>query len=577
MFNTVGAASPAGVSNQLISKPIETLPLESAKKADKPSKVAKELDYHFFFSSKVFDAYLDQFNSFAINEIANSSYLKNLKNTADNVFAAKVLNFISLLQKSTLQPDEKRALHEKILTELRDLIKDKKTYQSDVNYITAEAIQIVDRICLWIYTKPDLMPSILDFLRTLDPNNFDVRTAENTSFVKLINDIQTAFEDHPAIVGSLHPKKSIHRDLHLEGYLPTYLYEAFSTQFIMTPRLTIENVAAKTAFVNPEFINYLRCLKAQGKTHLYVNLMDRTNLEEHKEGEEYRVFPERRLSAIIESLAQEEEFKGVLTVITLDERSSFYLQKSEYKTIDTAVEFKNTFLDRMFVKDDEKALFKWPEYMDKDQWRNQCQNIIQAIHTRYFADKDKLTTEERGEFIEIAYAKIIQTVCEDKKFDYGNISCKYTKDRGPSLLSFYYAYYLSEKNLPLTADDKLKLLGIFYGAPLLSRNHVPSNSKFDRFISSFLRINQANGAESPERAVFASYAVSRGWKKVKKSSKSATNGVGMFIRLMNKIKTIAKAVFAMFSSCYKSMSQLTFEKLRKLFRLSNNRIKINIA
>ncbi len=99
--------------------------------------------------------------------------------------------------------------------------------------------------------------------------------------------------------------------------------------FIRTPTPTIGDE------INPAFIAFLRTAKANGDPIVYFNLQDRRSPAEQSSTKKWILetlgFAREDLRVkALEALAEDPEFKGFFTVVTLDKNSDFYWQR-EYK------------------------------------------------------------------------------------------------------------------------------------------------------------------------------------------------------------------------------------------------------
>ncbi len=431
-------------------------------------RTPKKHDYYNFFNSEVFDSYMLQLRKFTQDEVEQLPLITHFPLPLISSFSSKTLELIAAIQQP-YTPEERPTVHEKIITLLRSLIKEKETVQSDNNALTQQSIQFIDSLSVWIYTKPHLLPDFATFLHSVIPDFFTSFTFKEGHLQDHIQQAHNMISARKAdlFTGEYHRYPTFNDPL-FEGRLPTTAYNAFSTQFIYIPRMNITDEDKSITLV-PEFLNYLSVLREQGKKHLYINLMSRLSSE-------------RPLCLSLDQL--ENLFPNVIYVANFDRNSEFYKQSDKHANLDDAERFKRHFMKHLFNRYPEDAAYKWPKQLDIYQWRDNCDAILENVHSKYFESKEKLSAEERRAFIEIVSVKLVEALCNTLNPDFANISCKYSKDRAPLLNSLTYLYSVSVgiQNQGFTQEHSLKVLSFVLATPLLVSNRPAYDSIVDELL-----------------------------------------------------------------------------------------------
>lgn len=230
--------------------------------------------------------------------------------------------------------------------------------------------------------------------------------------------------------------------------------------------------------VNPEFKAFLRQLKDHGKKYTMVNLQNRTEPPAWKKA--LRLHGEYLRVQNLEKLSEDEEFKEVIEVYTLDKNSHFYHQCPKKKDLENAItdinKTKPQFPDSSMrlkkknpedwsklsqeIKDHctknnlplDKRLFQetknfQKEFMDNlfndkgpyyipnskiqtEKFANKVNDILNFVGEQFFNGSTHLSALERQDFIEISYLFLTDLYVQDKDADYFNQSCKDCIDRG---------------------------------------------------------------------------------------------------------------------------------------------------
>lgn len=428
----------------------------------------KLVSFYHVFQSSIFDSYLIQLKEFLFNQSSYNALVQLLDGYPRNTYLNKVDELINIIHVIPNTSSEKREWHEKFLQTLRKLIEIRECYSSTQNPVIVLSHKWVGEISFWMYTKPHLLDEYQNFLESKDLITISEFGDDlGQTIEKLFNKItQSSY-----FCGNIHPRVDV-VDSHLDGYLPYHLFHAFSVSFVITPRVTIDFKETNVEEICPEFISYLNYLKSTQQTHLYINAMKRVSSGDQKYTE------------VIEKLNVEREFEDVLWITTLDKKSDFYWQENNYSNISHSEHFKKTFLHELFGKPPQESLFKWPRQMELLAWKSHCKELIDSVHRLFFKSKNSLSLQERLDFIEIIYIKIIQSLCEILRPDYANISCKESMDRAPSIFSLLYVFERLQSTGGLSLEEKMNAVTILLAPPLVSHNRTSHEPRIQRTISS---------------------------------------------------------------------------------------------
>lgn len=258
-------------------------------------------------------------------------------------------------------------------------------------------------------------------------------------------------------------------EFHVEGEASKVISNlAFGSQ-------TVEYCYFGKAKVSPEFQDgFLENYRAKGKRHLYVfhqNLIPPLKIEARSTNCLYRLVLQLidviikllikiplinlpllllemlmgnesgRGEALIE-LANEDRMKETFYFLGLTKTSRFYNQSSSYyESMNDAKVFKAELLRQFFELDrHQSGIYISPNLLElvggAQQFREDFEEIVSAIHEELFSGRTTLTLEERKNFIAIVYTNL------DKHFlvnpngeaciDSVNTSCRADIDRGMS-------------------------------------------------------------------------------------------------------------------------------------------------
>lgn len=289
----------------------------------------------------------------------------------------------------------------------------------------------VDDLSVWLFTEVDVTKETKAFLnKSTGLNEEFFTTAFLANPKKFILDLSDFTCDLPQFKHYKHPPRE-NEDNFLRGDFPSKLYRVKNTQVVRMSNVARdtawdEDFHTKEAELNPEFRNYIHALTLQKKHHLYINLMD------NKGQEKIKTQPIKDLET--DPLTSE----GIFVVcLNKNKYSLFYDQIGRFYKRSGAHQFKLDFLSAL---QDPEGDYYWSNKLDKESWFGELKQLIDQVHQRFFAAKETLSRAERLDFIELAYASIIDALLDKLQPDFVNMTCKQGVDRGPSVYSLYYLY-----------------------------------------------------------------------------------------------------------------------------------------
>lgn len=433
-------------------------------------------EFYHTFNSEIFSTYHSQLQTF-VNEKLDPTFLERLQlRKDDSLFFKDAYSLIELINKELPKdPTERRNIHENSLVLLRSLIWQKGSLNEN-DPLVKETNEFVNAICVWMYTKPDLLQPMQRFLGELSQE--PITDLAEQDYSKLIENYFKSLKENQSLTHSYEISEEF-ADNHYSGSLPFTLYTIGNTHLIYTSRATIETKDKKISII-PEFKNYLLALKSEGKTHLYINLMNRLgDVDDKKDKVSNRV-----LSSAIENLERDPEISDAIMVLTIDKNSDFYNQRNafekRYDDENNAELLKQDLMVQMF-KPEGTSPFKWPSKLDLDQWKITSQDVLENVHQTFFAGKDNLNAEERKVFIELCLTKMIKSLHDELKPNFSNMTCKHSMDRGPSTYGLFYVLDKFESQGSLTQKDMETFLTLFFTPSILVHNRGITSDRFKTF------------------------------------------------------------------------------------------------
>lgn len=397
-------------------------------------------DHHYFYSSPICSHYSEQLKSFIEKEVAQHPSLATL-DLVEWVKKAKGSN---------------ESIYQGTLLRLRALINQKETLPS-------ETVEFVERFCHWIYTEANLLPSMTQWIK----GNLDSEDQQNLRTLPLSNTISILHKkwgSDPRFQGEVFQDFRPY-DPRLLGDTPSHFFKLHNTQIIRTPAVTKDEKRSffgtlNQAAIVEEFKGFIQHCEKHNRNHLYVNLMAKVGSEKMR----------------TEALEELEKTSPALQLINLSKDCSFYHQNGPFASEESSRSFKKTFLNQMFG---DNPAFHWPLSWDLETTKAQCEEAIERVHHKYFNSSTNLSRAQRQDFIEIAYAEIVETLLQENKPVTCNISCRSCVDRGAASLSILYAKTHKLQDVP----SKETLLTITLAPAMLSQNRQMLSHRKSRLIT----------------------------------------------------------------------------------------------
>ncbi|MBA2369532.1 MAG: hypothetical protein H0V82_10995 [Candidatus Protochlamydia sp.] len=245
------------------------------------------------------------------------------------------------------------------------------------------------------------------------------------------------------------------------------------------------------AIVVEEFKAFIRSYSESPvpKTHLLVNLQDRTSWREHAR------------SAAIEELQYQPGMENALTVVTLAFDTDFYHQLNPYHQLNHADAFMAQFKEHLLS---DNSGFYFPNRIALENLSSFIDQTFPLVHQIFFSEKNVLQRENRLDFIEIFYLLLELKLIEWIKPASFSFTCKDGIDVGPcnsaALLAFLKIIGKEEFN----DEDWDRLNLILYGPALLIRERLIIPERFNR-LTSAIRTIEAASEERGNEPFFQSF------------------------------------------------------------------------
>jgi hypothetical protein len=241
-----------------------------------------------------------------------------------------------------------------------------------------------------------------------------------------------------------------------------------------------------------EFEGYLKSLMIGDKHQKFmlVNLQDRTSWEEHAR------------SSCLEELTTREEYENCLEVLSLPKNTDFYFQRDVYQTLEDSALFLDQL--RQQVEGGEQCGFYIPEIFKKNGILEFSSKMIQSIHENFFQGKEKLSQEERQDFIEIFYFFLLLKCIDLAHPDYISLSCKDSIDTGAAASAEFFSFLrLLVSDQPWKDEEKDFLLWILYAPALFLRERAIHKNEFQRAVSAMISFQE--GIKSNRNNIIKEY------------------------------------------------------------------------
>jgi hypothetical protein len=404
--------------------------------AKESSSVRKLPDSDLLYESKAFNDYIDQLQTAVVDWETVDEKL--------TVFKKEIIEF------RYGDPAQNRLFYETFINSLRE---------SRNRFDNASDHQFIDDLVVWFFQGPNLWNSIADGL--LIVNIAQPMTAANMN--QSLND---------AFLLSQERAKSFRRDQKANGKSDPILQGNIPFRLFTTSQdcqvLRFPNVVGSRKVVG-EFEHYLKVLQSRNQTHLYVNLLS------YGRGRADEI---RRRQAL-EKLEEDSLVNKALILVTLDKDSEFYWQKKHYATLEKADAFIKRFQGDL-LDCGRNSLYKWPRQIAGPEWDAVIRHKTNDVHHRFFEGKAILSVPERQDFIELVHLFLVDDIIRKCHVNAMNITCKYTIDRGPSMLGEYYFWELARNGQDLSNEDVRKYAALLTEAPLLFHSRPAHQNRIER-------------------------------------------------------------------------------------------------
>lgn len=346
--------------------------------------------------------------------------------------------------------------------------------------------RFAEKLSRWIYLRSDLLPSMIQMAE----QQYIPQKISHDALIPA-DLLESLFLDTFAVICKRHPpyskdawREKLH-DPHFHGNIPYKLCKLGNVQMIRMPNIlrdlkpdTLANSPSDLHIIE-EFYHFLNTVQAKKQIHLYVNLL---SLVKHEEG--------RRMAEAIHAIECDVKYAECVRVITLDRDSDWYWQRGTENLIIPAEEFIQDFLSRLFNQG-KGATFLWSQKLNLISWRNACETILRCIHHDTFKDQQALNFQDRRDFIENCYARMIRRLFVEFNASSANITCMHSTDRGPNLFGIVYVDHCYATKKHLNGDDAKMVITVSQLTPLLVQNRPAHDYRFKPIISLAKRLSAA--------------------------------------------------------------------------------------
>lgn len=266
-----------------------------------------------------------------------------------------------------------------------------------------------------------------------------------------------------------------------QGFYPNQLYVLNSkhvdVSVLRLPSPTRQEVINRAEMV-PEFRAWIGSMKAQGHHHLLINLQDRTAWKEYA-----------RCVCL-----EENQVPDVFSVITFPKHTEFYNQSGSYVQWDDASEFMKLCKDQLLS---EQSGFYFPPEMKREELKDFVDPALSVIHSLFFGKKERLTEQNRLDFIEIFYLFLTLKLVEILQVDSVSFSCKDGVDLGAAMDGQLFAFIkMMNGQSAWEKEESDLLLWILYSPALLARGRLIESSCLKRMVSALEVVGGALDTEA---------------------------------------------------------------------------------
>ncbi len=394
----------------------------------------------------------------AIMALLLASNPKNLKHNSAGKYATDYWNDFEMYLRWALQTDT--------YSKWRDEAK-----LSEMNHVS---LKLMHRMSHALFLRIGTRQEDMSLLYSIVGKELDTSHSIWTSLAEAEKKIVQALQSHPS--GPLMKVLKMFRQGQekmgfnplLQGNAPNQFFtlstEELHTTVVHTPA-PVHQFTLEKGEITAEFKGYLHALG--DRSHLYVNLQDRTSWKE-----------ELRCK-LLEDLSEKGEFSGTLHLVTLPKDTDFYHQINHFGEMSDAAQFCKTTLEQ--VLGGTEMGFYFPK---GDSPKNWIEPLVKFIHTQFFSGSKILDRKQRLDFIEILYFFIVLRYLDQEKPDVMNLSCKDGIDSGAAASASFYGYtrMLSTK-APWTQHDRDCFLFAFFIPALFVRHRSIDTRRIQRTLS----------------------------------------------------------------------------------------------
>lgn len=245
-----------------------------------------------------------------------------------------------------------------------------------------------------------------------------------------------------------------------------------------------------------EFEGFLRFLSTTSNKQklFFINLQDRTSWQDFAR------------CTLLEDTSKKEEFYESLALFGLAKSTDFYHQSDVYFDQGDAKPFMELL---------EEQVLGGPQcgfYMSESvavYVKTRLSKLVSMIHEACFGKSQKLSREERRDFIEITYLFLTLLVVNMAEADYVCFSDKDSLDAGAAMTAEWFGFCKMISGSALSEEDKGLFLYLMYAPALKLRERAIDK---DRVSRTFSALEVLQKAFSERKALFQEFAKANGLK-----------------------------------------------------------------
>lgn len=269
----------------------------------------------------------------------------------------------------------------------------------------------------------------------------------------------------------------------LQDNLPVQLYEVSSDAFhfsvLRIPSPCVQE-AIQRARVIPEFLGFLRSLANQGggKTHLLVNLQDRTSWQEYAR------------CIALEELHKRAEYAAPFLLVTLPTRGDFYQQAGSYLAANDADQFLGQLAHQ--IESAEQCGYFFPSVFASRELVAFAQRAARLVHQIFFEGAKTLSRKQRIDLLEIFTHLLVCKLVEWGEVDSLSFTCKDAVDVGSATGAGFFALLrMWSMEHPLSSSEVDFLQWMLFAPALQIRERAIDLATLSRMVSSTALVHAA--------------------------------------------------------------------------------------